>query len=86
MRFCDCLKMHEGQYMFIKWIGGSDYAKLTFVGNDFYQFDIVDIDTMNYSETIMMQHNLLLEVTFGGSDVQRVLAEMSCNLPVYDRD
>ena len=86
MRFCDCLKMYEGQYMFIKWIGGSDYAKLTLVGSDFYQFDIVDIETMDYSETIMMQHNLLMEVTFGGADVQRVLAEMSCNLPTYNKD
>lgn len=86
MRFCDCLKMYEGQYMFIKWIGGSDYAKLVRVGKDFYQFNIIDIDSMDYQETIMLQHNLLLEVTLGGADVQRILAEMSCNLPAFNKE
>ena len=56
------------------------------VGDDFYEFDVIDIDSMEYQETLMIQHNLLLEVTLGGADVQRILAEMSCNLPAVNRD
>ena len=74
------LKMLEGQYMFIKWIGGNEYVKLLHSEEDFIEFNVIDIETMDYKETLMIRPNLLMEVTFGGSDVQRILAEMSCNL------
>ena len=86
MKFKQRLEMFTGQYMFIKWVGGSEYVKLMNVGDDFYEFDVIDIDTMEYQETLMIQHNLLLEVTLGGDDVQRILAEMSCNLPAVNRE
>lgn len=86
MNFNQRLKMFTGQYMFIKWVGGSEYVKLINVGDDFYEFDVIDIDSMEYQENLMIQHNLLLEVTLGGADVQRILAEMSCNLPAVNRD
>ena len=85
MNFNQRLKMFTGQYMFIKWFGGSEYVKLINVGDDFYEFDVIDIDSMEYQETLMIQHNLLLEVTLGGADVQRILAEKSCNLPALNR-
>lgn len=66
--------------MFIKWVGGCEYAKLVSVAVDFYEFNIIDIETMEYKETIMIRPNLLMEVTYGGADVQRVLAEMCCNI------
>ena len=86
MNFNQRFKLFTGQYMFIKWVGGSEYVKLINVGDDFYEFDVIDIDSMEYQETLMIQHNLLLEVTLGGADVQRILAEMSCNLPAVNRD
>ena len=86
MRFSDRLEMLEGQYMFAKWVGGNEYVKLVHVGEDFFEFDIINAETMEYQETTMMQKNLLLEVIFGGADVQRVLAEMSCNLPSANKD
>ena len=86
MKFKQRLEMFTGQYMFIKWVGGSEYVKLMNVGDDFYEFDVIDIDTMEYQETLMIQHNLLLEVTLGGADVQRILAEMSCKLHAVNRE
>ncbi|MBR2526394.1 hypothetical protein IKE67_08010 [bacterium] len=80
MRLLNRLKLLEGQYMFIKWVGGCEYVKLINAAVDFYEFDIIDIETMEYKETIMIRPNLLMEVTFGGPDVQRVLAEMCCNM------
>lgn len=73
--------MLEGQYMFIKWVGGCEYVKLVSAEIDFYEFDVINIETMEYKETILIRPNLLMEVTYGGADVQRVLAEMCCNLP-----
>ncbi len=80
MRLIERLKKLEGHYMFIKWVGGCEYAKLVSVAIDFYEFNIIDIETMEYKETIMIRPNLLMEVTYGGADVQRVLAEMCCNM------
>lgn len=81
MKLFERLRLLEGQYMFIKWIGGNDYAKLVKSGEDYYEFNIIDIETMEYRETVIIQHNMLIEVTFGGPDVQRVLAEVSSQLP-----
>ena len=86
MKFSQRLKLLESQYMFIKWVGGSEYAKLINVGSDYYEFHVIDIDTMEYQETIMIQHNLLLEITLGGADVQRIIAEISCQLPSFKPD
>ena len=80
MRLIERLKKLEGHYMFIKWVGGCEYAKLVSVAVDFYEFNIIDIESMEYKETIMIRPNLLMEVTYGGADVQRVLAEMCCNI------
>ena len=78
MRLFNRLKLLEGQYMFVKWVGGCEYVKLVHAESDFFEFNIIDIETMEYKETILMRPNLLLEITFGGPDVQRVLAEMCC--------
>lgn len=81
MKLFNKLKILEGQYMFIKWVGGCEYVKLVSAETDFYEFDVINIETMEYKETILIRPNLLMEVTYGGADVQRVLAEMCCNLP-----
>ena len=86
MKLLDRLKLLEGQYMFVKWIGGCEYAKLKNVAFDFYEFDIIDIETMEYKETVLIRPDLVMEVTFGGPDVQRVLAEMCCNIPLIGND
>ncbi len=80
MKFAEKLKELEGQYMFLKYAGGSEYGKLVYVGEDFFQFDIFDITTMEYSETLYSNPRLVLEVMTGGADIQRIVAEVSSRL------
>lgn len=82
MKLINRLQLLEGQYMFVKWVGGCEYAKLVNVALDFYELDVIDIETMEYKETVLIRPDLVMEVTFGGPDVQRVLAEMCCNITI----
>ena len=80
MRLVEKLKEYENQYMFIRWATGGEYGKLVFVGDDFIEFDVISVDTMEYSETVLIHSPLILEVCIGGSDVARILAEMSSRI------
>ena len=46
MRLIERLKDLEKQYVFLRWVSGSEYGKLEFVGDDFIEFTIVDVDSM----------------------------------------
>lgn len=74
------LKDLEQQYVFLRWVTGNEYGKIEYVGEDFLEFSIIDVDTMEYSETILLNSQLILEITFGGSDVARIIAERSSKL------
>ena len=80
MRLVEKLKEYENQYMFIKLATGGEYGKLTFAGDDFIEIDIINVDTMEYSETVLIHSPLILEVAIGGADVQRIVAEVSSKL------
>ena len=80
MRLVEKLKELENNYMFIRWATGGEYGKLVFVGDDFVEFDVIDIETMEYSETILLYAPLILEVSMGGADVARILAEVSSKI------
>ncbi len=82
MRLVEKLKEYEGQYMFVKWATGGEYGKLIFVGKDFIEFNIINTDTMEYSETVLIHSHLILEVSIGGADVSRVIAEVSSQIVV----
>lgn len=80
MRMLERLKDFEKQYMFLRWVSGNEYGKLEFVGDDFIEFNIVDVDTMEYRETLFINSQLILEVAVGGADVSRIIAEMSSQM------
>ncbi len=80
MKMLERLKELEKQYMFMRWVSGNEYGKLEFVGDDFIEFSIIDIDTMEYRETLLINSQLVLEVAIGGADVSRVVAEISSQL------
>lgn len=80
MNLVEKLKEFEGQYMFIKWATGGEYGKLVFAGSDFIEFNIIDVETMEYSETVLIHSPLILEVAIGGADVQRIVAEVSSKI------
>ncbi len=82
MRLVEKLKEFENQYMFIKWATGSEYGKLIFAGDDFIEFNVINVDTMEYSETVLILAPLILEVAIGGADIQRIVAEVSSKISI----
>lgn len=86
MRLVQKLKQFERQYMFLRWATAGEYGRLKYVGSDFVEFEIIDIDTMEYMETILINTQLILEVMIGGADVSRIVAEMSSQLPSINKE
>ena len=80
MRMLERLKEFEKQDMFLRWVSGNEYGKLEFVGDDFIEFSVVDVDSMDYRETLLINSQLILEVAFGGADVSRIVAEISSQM------
>ena len=81
MRLIQRLKSFERNYVFLRWATGAEYGKLMYVGEDYVEFSILDVDTMEYRETVVINSQLILEAVFGGSDISRIVAEISSMLP-----
>lgn len=86
MRLIQKLKQFERQYMFLRWATAEEYGKLKYVGSDFVEFDVINIETMEYVETILINTQLILEVMIGGADISRIVAEVSSQLPTKNKD
>lgn len=84
MRLLEKLREFENQYLFVKWALGAEYGKLLSVGEDFIELAVIDVDTMEYRETLMILSSLLLEISIGGSDVARIVAEVSSRMSLHD--
>ena len=82
MKLVEKLKEYENQYLFIRWATGGEYGKLMYVGEDFIEFNIIDIETMHYRETMLIYAPLVLEVSVGGPDISRIVAEVSSQVTV----
>lgn len=82
MKLTEKLKEYEQQFMFIRWATGGEYGKLRYVGSDFIEFEIIDIDNMEFSEIMLIQSGLILEVSIGGSDIARIVAEFSSKISI----
>ncbi len=80
MRLIEKLKDFEQQYVFLRWVYGGEYGKIEFVGDDFIEFTIVDVESMERRETMLINAQLILEIAFGGADVSRIIAEVSSQL------
>ena len=70
MKLLNRLKVFEQKYVFLRWAMGAEYGKIVYVGEDY----------MEFKETVMINSQLLLEVIFGGSDISRIVAEISSML------
>ena len=81
MKLLNRLKVFEQKYVFLRWATGAEYGKLTYVGEDYVEFQIIDVDTMEYRETTIINSGLILEIVFGGPDISRIVAEISSMLP-----
>lgn len=85
MKLLQKLKQFEKQYMFLRWATAGEYGRLKYVGSDFVEFEIFDVETMEYMETAFINNQLILEVITGGADVARIVAEVSSKLPTVDK-
>ena len=81
MKLINRLKVFERKYVFLRWATGAEYGKITYVGDDYVEFNIIDVDTMEYRETTIINSSLILEAVFGGPDISRIVAEISSMLP-----
>ena len=75
------LKALEKQIVFLRWGNCGEYGKIKYVGRDFIEFEVIDEETSEYSETVIINPSLILEMVLGSSDINRVIAAVSCNLP-----
>lgn len=81
MKLIERMKIFEQQYVFLRWATGAEYGKVVSVGDDFVEFNIIDVDSMEYRETVVVNSQLILEAIYGGSDISRIIAEISSSLP-----
>ena len=81
MKLINRLKIFEQKYVFLRWATGAEYGKITYVGEDYVEFNIIDVDTMEYRETVIINSSLILEAIFGGPDIAWIVAEISSMLP-----
>lgn len=86
MRLTQKLKQFERQYMFLKWATAEEYGKLKYVGSDFIEFEVINVETMEFVETVLINSQLILEVIIGGADISRIVAELSSQLPSVNKD
>ncbi|MBQ8887233.1 MAG: hypothetical protein IJY61_05985 [Candidatus Gastranaerophilales bacterium] len=86
MRLVDKLKQFERQLVFMKWGTSEGYGKLNYVGCDFVEFEVFDTDELEYTDKIIINAQLILEVVVKGSDISRILAEYSASLPEHNND
>ena len=86
MKLVEKLKEYENQYLFIRWATGGEYGKLMYVGEDFIEFNIIDIETMHYRETMLIYAPLVLEVSVGGPEMSRIRAEVSAQMTVGNKN
>ncbi len=86
MRMIQKLKALERAVVFLRWATDAEFGKIKYVGDDFIEFDILDMDTMEYTDTVLINSQLILEVMVSGFEISRVIAEMSAKITVSDLD
>lgn len=84
MRMIQKLKALEHAIVFMRWATDAEFGRIKYVGEDFLEFDILDMDSMEYTETVLINCQLVLEVMISGFEISRVVAEMSAKLPIAE--
>lgn len=84
MRMIQKLKGLEKAVVFLRWATDAQFGRLKYVGEDFVEFEVLDTDSMEYTETVLINSQLILEVIVSGYEVARVIAEIAVNLSKDD--
>lgn len=74
------LKGLEKAVVFLRWATDAQFGRLKYVGEDFIEFEILDTNSMEYSEIVLINSQLILEVIVSGYDVARIIAEIAVNI------
>ena len=80
MRMIQYLKGLEKAVVFLRWATDGQFGRLKYVGEDFVEFEVLDTDSMEYTETVLINSQLILEVIVSGYEVARIIAEIAVNL------
>ena len=81
MNLIQKLKSLEKQIVFMRWGTNVGYVKLKYIGNDFVELEVIDLDDMEFKKSVIINPNLILEITLGSPDVSRIIAAVSSALP-----
>ena len=68
--------------MFLRWATDADFGKILYVGEDFVEFLVLNPETMEYGDKILINSQLILEVMVSGFEISRLIAEISANTPL----
>ena len=82
MRMIQKLKLFEQMVVYMHWAGNAQFGKINYVGDDFIEFTVLNPDTMEYGDKILINSQLVLEVMVSGSDISRLIAELSANVDI----
>ena len=74
------LKQFERQIVFMRWATAAEFCKIKYVGADFVEVDVIDTDTMEYCETVLLNPSLILEIAIGGFGIRRGVCAFSRKL------
>lgn len=80
MRMIQKLKSLEKAVVFLRWVTDAQFGKIKYVGEDFIEFEVLDTDSMEYTETVLINSQLILEAIVSGYEVARIIAEIAVNL------
>ena len=77
MRMIQKLKLFEKMVVFLRWATDAEFGKILYVGEDFVEFLVLNPDTMEYGDKILINSQLILEVMVSGYEISRLIAEIS---------
>lgn len=80
MLLVEKLKQYERHIVFLKWESAAEFVKIDYVGRDFIELSIIDPKTLEYEETIILNPTLIQEIIVGGTEIGRLVAELSSKL------
>ena len=77
MRMIQKLKLFEQMVVFLRWATDAQFGKIMYVGEDFIEFLVLDPETMEYGDKILINSQLILEVVLSGYEVAKLIAELA---------
>lgn len=86
MKLVDKLRQYERKIVFLNWGTSAEYGKINYVGEDFIEFEVLNPDIMEYSDKILINIQLVLEVVIFSTDISRIAIEYAGKLPYGNSD